>query len=164
MDSVTLCRVLPRDKVRSIRRECEGLIANPVATVQQLAHLLGRLSSSRSIQAVFPAPLYYRYLQQAKIQALRSGGHYESQVFLNQEAIEELQWRAEPYGLEWEGPCPPRPQNDNRERILWRHHNVFKTRIRLITWKRRERISFFYSLRWTLEETTQFSESELSAS
>ena len=88
MDSVTLCRVLPRDKVRSIRRECEGLIANPVATVRQLAHLLGRLSSS--IQAVFPAPLYYRYLQQAKIQVLRSGGHNESQVFLNQEAKEEL--------------------------------------------------------------------------
>ena len=38
---------------------------------RQLAHLLGRLSSS--IQAVFPAPLYYRYLQEAKIQAFRSG-------------------------------------------------------------------------------------------
>ena len=68
VDSVTLCLALPRDKVGSIRRECEGLIANPVATVRQLAHLLGWLSSS--IQAVLPAPLYYRYLQQAKIQAL----------------------------------------------------------------------------------------------
>lgn len=100
VDSVTLCLALPRDKVRSIRRECEGLIANPVATVRQLAHLLGRLSSS--IHAVFPAPLYYRYLQQAKIQALRSGGHYESQVFLNQEAIEELQWWAE-HLMAWNG-------------------------------------------------------------
>ena len=89
VNSVALCFALPRDKVRSIRRECEALITNPVTTVRQLAHLLGRLSSS--IQAVFPAPLYYRYLQQAKIQALRMGGHYKSQVFLNQEAIEELQ-------------------------------------------------------------------------
>ena len=47
------------------------------------------------IQAVFPAPPYYRYLQQAMIQALRWEGHYESQVFLNQEAIEELQWLAD---------------------------------------------------------------------
>lgn len=100
VDSVTLCLALPRDKVRSICRECEGLIANPVATVRQLAYLLGRLSSS--IQAVFPAPLYYRYLQQAKIQALHSGGHYEFQVFLNQEAIEELQWWAENL-MAWNG-------------------------------------------------------------
>jgi len=39
VDSVTLCLALPRDKVTSICRECEGLIANPVATVRQLAHL-----------------------------------------------------------------------------------------------------------------------------
>ena len=100
VDSVSLCLALPRDKVWSIRRECEGLIANPVTTVRQLAHLLGRLSSS--IQAVFPAPLYYHYLQQAKIQALQLGGHYESQVFLNQEAIEELQWWAENL-MAWNG-------------------------------------------------------------
>ena len=100
VDSLTLCLALPRDKVRGIRRECESLIANPTTTVRQLAHLLGRLSSS--IQTVFPAPLYYRYLQQAKIQALRSGGHYESQVVLNQEAIEELQWWAENL-MAWNG-------------------------------------------------------------
>jgi len=108
VDSLTLCLALPRDKVRSIRRECEGLIANPVATVRKLAHLLGRLSSS--IQAVFPAPRYYRHLQQAKIQALRSGGHYESQVFLNQEAIEELQWWAENL-MAWNGRALAQPDS-----------------------------------------------------
>ena len=65
---------LPRDKVRSIRRECETLIANPVISVRQISHIIGRLSSS--IQAVFPAPLHYRYLQFAKNEALRSGGNY----------------------------------------------------------------------------------------
>ena len=114
VDSLTLCLALPRDKVRRIHRECECLTANPTTTVRQLAHLLGRLSSS--IQAVFPALLYYRYLQQAKIQALRSGGHYESQVVLNQEAIEELD--REPNGLEWEGTSSTRPQHNNRERGL----------------------------------------------
>ena len=106
VDSVTLCLALPRDKVRSIRRECEGLIANPVTTVRQLAHLLGRLSSS--IQAVFPAPLYYHYPQQAKIQALRSGGHCESQFFLNQEAIKELQRWAENL-MAWNGRAIAQP-------------------------------------------------------
>ena len=106
VDSLTLCLALPRDKVRGIRRECESLIANPTTTVRQLAHLLGRLSSS--IQAVFPAPLYYRYLQQAKIQALRSGGHYESRVVLNQEAIEELQWWAENL-MAWNGRALAQP-------------------------------------------------------
>ena len=106
VDSLTLCLALPRDKVRGIRRKCESLIANPTTTVRQLAHLLGRLSSS--IQAVFPAPLYYRYLQQAKIQALRSGGHYESQVVLNQEAIEELQWWAENL-MAWNGRALAQP-------------------------------------------------------
>ena len=106
VDSLTLCLALPRDKIRGIRRECESLIANPMTTVRQLAHLIGRLSSS--IQAVFPAPLYYRYLQQTKIQALRSGGHYESQVVLNQEAIKELQWRAENL-MAWNGRALAQP-------------------------------------------------------
>ena len=124
VDSLTLCLALPRDKVRSIRRECESLIANPTTTVRQLAHLLGRLSSS--IQAVFPAPLYYRYLQQAKIQALRSGGHYESQVVLNQEAIEELQWWAENL-MAWNGRALAQPDpsiiiESNASREGWGAH------------------------------------------
>ena len=106
VDSLTLCLALPGDKVRSIRRERECLIANPTTTVRQLAHLLGGLSSS--IQAVFPAPLYYLYLQQAKIQALRSGGHYESQVVLNQEVIEELQWWEENQ-MAWNGRALAQP-------------------------------------------------------
>ena len=106
VDLLTICLALSRDKVRSIRRECECLRANPTTTVRQLAHLLGPLSSS--IQAVFPVPLYYRYLQQAKIQAIRLGGHYESQLVLNQEAIEELQWWAENL-KDWNGRALAQP-------------------------------------------------------
>lgn len=73
VDSLTLYFVLLQDKLRSILRECKCLIANPITIVQQLAYLPGRLSSS-----IF--------------KLFRSGGHYESQVFLIQEAIEELQW------------------------------------------------------------------------
>ena len=55
-----------------------------------------------------PAPLYYNYLQQAKIQALRSESHYESQVVLNQEAIKELQWWAENL-MAWNGRALAQP-------------------------------------------------------
>ena len=58
-------------------------MSNSVTIVQQLAYLPGRLSSS-----IF--------------RPFRSGGHYESQVFLIQEAIEELQWWEENL-VAWKG-------------------------------------------------------------
>ena len=71
VDAVTLCLALSLDKVMSIRRECRGLIIKPSYNSAAIStSLKGHFSSS--IQAVFPAPLYYRYLQQAKIQVLRS--------------------------------------------------------------------------------------------
>ena len=42
-------------KIRSIRRECKCLIANPIVTLRQLPQRLGHLSFS--IQLGFPAPL-----------------------------------------------------------------------------------------------------------
>ena len=101
VDSVTLCLALLRGKVRSIRKVCEGLIANPVATVRQLAHLLGRLSSF--IQAVFPVPIYYRYLQQAKIQALHSGGQLRVSGLSEARGNRGIAVAGRaPYRLEWE--------------------------------------------------------------
>lgn len=83
VDSLTLYLALPQDKLRSILRECKCLIANQVTIVQQLAYLPGRLSS----------PIFTLF---------RSGGRYESQVFLIQEAIEELQWWEENL-MAWKG-------------------------------------------------------------
>ena len=61
INSVTFQISLPKDKVKSIKRECSKVLANQSITVRELARLLGKLSAS--IQAVFPAPLHYRYLQ-----------------------------------------------------------------------------------------------------
>ena len=82
--------VLPREKVRKIRDECASLAAADVVSVRQLARLLGRLSAS--IQAVFPAPLHYRFLQRDKIAALERSQSYEAECRLSPEAKEELEW------------------------------------------------------------------------
>ena len=70
VDSVNLSLSLPRDKIRKIQSNCQLLLENPVTSVRELSKFLGLLSSS--IQAVFPAPLHYRYLQQAKNAVLKS--------------------------------------------------------------------------------------------
>ena len=65
VDSLILYLALPQDRLSSILRGCKCLTANPVTTVQQLAYLLGRLSSS-----IF-------------------------KLFRSEEAIEEIQWWVE---------------------------------------------------------------------
>lgn len=90
VDSVNLSLSLPRDKIRKIQSNCQLLLDNPVTSVRELSKFLGLLSSS--IQAVFPAPLHYRYLQQAKNAVLKTHKSYEAPVLLDSEALQEVQW------------------------------------------------------------------------
>ena len=90
VNSVRMSLYLPRDKVKSIKRECQSLLNNPSVSIRTLSRLLGKLSSS--IQAVFPAPLHYRFLLTAKTMALKKTQSYESTLLLNQAAQEELLW------------------------------------------------------------------------
>ena len=62
INSVTFQISLPKEKVKSIKRECSKVLENQSITVRELARLLGKLSPTN--QAVFPAPLHYQYLQQ----------------------------------------------------------------------------------------------------
>ena len=90
INSVTFQISLPKDKVKSIKRECSKVLANQSITVRELARLPGKLSAS--IQAVFPAPLHYRYLQAVKKQSLAKQGSYEAPVIWSPAALEELKW------------------------------------------------------------------------
>ena len=90
VDSVNLSLSLPRNKIRKIQSNCQLLLENPVTSVRELSKFLGLLSSS--IQAVFPAPLHYRYLQQAENAVLKSRKSYEAPVILDSEALQEVQW------------------------------------------------------------------------
>ena len=80
---------LPRDKIRKIQSKCQDLLNTPVTTVRELSKFLGLLSSS--IQPVFPAPLHYRYLQQAKDSVLRFCKSYKAAVHLDSECLQEVQ-------------------------------------------------------------------------
>ena len=59
-------------------------------TLRDLTKLLGKLTST--IQAILPAKLQIRFLQQIQTQALRKNMTYESVITLGQQAKEELSW------------------------------------------------------------------------
>ncbi|CAB3999869.1 Hypothetical predicted protein, partial [Paramuricea clavata] len=78
---------LPKDKINKVLQNCQQLLDNPVTPVWELSKFLGLLSSS--IQAVFPAPLHYRYLQQVKNFVLKRQESYKALVNLDSEALQE---------------------------------------------------------------------------
>ncbi len=60
INSQILTILLPRDKIRKIRKKCQDLLDNPNTSVRELSKFLGLLTSPT--QAIFPAPLHYRNL------------------------------------------------------------------------------------------------------
>ena len=82
--------LLPDCKVSSIKTLCSTLLSQRDVSVRELSQLIGKLTAS--IQAVFPAPLHYRHLQQLKHQALSRDRNFDSRILLSVEAIDELRW------------------------------------------------------------------------
>ena len=116
VNSLNLSLSLPTDKIKKVRQNCQRLLDNPVVTVWELAKFLGLLSAS--IQAVFPAPLNYRYLQHAKNSVLkknpkilRSPCHSRPKGPSGSALVE-----GQPSCLEWKGPSPStyRPYHQDR--------------------------------------------------
>lgn len=71
VDALTLCLALSLDKVMSIRRECRGLIIKPSYNSAAISTSLRSFELLHSSSFPCPTVLLYRYLRQAKIQALR---------------------------------------------------------------------------------------------
>ena len=90
VNSFDLSLSIPRDRIRKIQSKSQDLLNAPVTTGRELSKFLGLLSSS--IQAVFPAPLHYRYLQQAKNSVIRFRKSYEGVVHLDSECHQDVQW------------------------------------------------------------------------
>ena len=82
--------LLPDCKVSSIKTLCSTLLSQRDVSVRELSRLIGKLTAS--IQAVFPAPLHYRNLQQLKHQALSRDRSFDSRIPLSIEATDELRW------------------------------------------------------------------------
>ena len=78
------------EKLRKIRKRCKQLLEISDLSIQELSKFLGLLTSS--IQAIFPAPLHFRNLQQLKNQAMTTHQSYEAMISLDQVTREEVIW------------------------------------------------------------------------
>ena len=87
----TLLISLPSDKVKQIQSEANRISNMTTLSACLLSQFLGK--SNAATQAVPPAPLFYRYLQQDLQAALAWGNQdYETLLSLTQSAREELTW------------------------------------------------------------------------
>ncbi|KAI8488054.1 hypothetical protein Bbelb_341720 [Branchiostoma belcheri] len=91
----TICSVkmevlLPDQKVLKIVDRCQNLLSKGKASLQELASLVGLLSSTS--QAVPLAPLHYRYLQKDLRLGLKKSRHYSSVIRLSPMARQDLCW------------------------------------------------------------------------
>ena len=90
INSLDMTLNLPQQKVNSLIKQCQVVQENPRITVWRLSSLIGTLSSTA--QAVLPAQLQLRYLQQQLIESLRLNRTYQSYITLNQTSLQEIEW------------------------------------------------------------------------
>ena len=90
IDSLIMTLVLPQKKLTKVQKLCLEFLQKIQVLVLELTKLIGLLSST--IQAVLPAQINFRYLQQQQIQAIKTQRSYCKKVILNKSSKEELQW------------------------------------------------------------------------
>ena len=79
---------LPMEKVKSLTQKYRNLIENRKPMLWEITSLIGSLCSTA--QAVNPAFLQIRYLQQQQVEYTKKQFPYHSIVHLNQNSIQEL--------------------------------------------------------------------------
>ena len=77
-------------KSKKFRLKWQKLISNPRTTLWEVTSLLSSLCSTA--QAVLPAMLQIRFLQQQQVAAIKNNPSYQSAMYLNQNSIQERQW------------------------------------------------------------------------
>ena len=90
VDSIEMSLSLPKGKIMKIKQCCLDMLSDQSVTVRKLAQLIGKLTATN--QTILVAPLHYRNLQNLKTKGLHAGGHYDCQVFLDQDSISEIRW------------------------------------------------------------------------
>ena len=90
IDSVKMELALPSAKVQAIIAQCRELRAQKTVTIQALARIIGTLTST--VQAILPAPLYYRHMQLLRTKALARISSYATKIDLDQGSRTELTW------------------------------------------------------------------------
>ena len=91
LNSISMSVHLPPRKATYVRQACEDLLHQHNPTIREVAHVIGLIVSS--FPGVQYGELYYRYLEQDKIQALQDNrGDYDGPTSLSQEARCDLHW------------------------------------------------------------------------
>ena len=90
VNSQTMTLPLPAEKIGKIKDQCLRLYKASKLALLDLAKLIGTLSST--IQAVLPARLQFRFLQQQQIVSLKQSQSYLTLVKLTPMAKKELLW------------------------------------------------------------------------
>ena len=79
VDSLIMTLSLPEKKVSKVQKQCQELLQKAQVSILELTKLIGLLSST--IQAVLPAQINFRYLQQQQIQALKEYSDETLRIF-----------------------------------------------------------------------------------
>lgn len=90
VSSLDMSLCLPKNKINQIQNLCIQVKESNYVSVRKLSQVIGTMTAS--IQAVLPAPLHYRFLQIAKNQKLNQTHNYNATLYLNKNALEELDW------------------------------------------------------------------------
>ena len=109
VNTLDMTLLLPDCKVEAIKSHCSKILLHHEVSVRELSQLIGKLTAS--IQAIFPAPLHYRHLQNLKHKALARFGHFDATTALSTEAKDELQWWLGHLSA-WNGRALLRPSSD----------------------------------------------------
>ena len=109
VNTLDMTLLLPDCKVEAIKSHCSKLLLHHEVSVRELSQLIGKLTAS--IQAVFPAPLHYRHLQNLKHKALARFGHFDATIALSVEAKDKLRWWLAHLNA-WNGRALLRPSPD----------------------------------------------------
>ena len=109
VNTLDMTLLLPDCKVEAIKSHCSKMLLHHEVSVRELSQLIGKLTAS--IQAIFPAPLHYRHLQNLKHKALARFGHFDATTALSTEAKDELQWWLAHLNA-WNGRALLRPSPD----------------------------------------------------
>ena len=90
IDSIKMTLSLTPYKVQKVVKTCQNLLRSHSTTLLELTRVVGLLSST--IQAVEPAKIQLRFLQQQQIVCLRKKMNYQSVITLNTKSRTELTW------------------------------------------------------------------------
>ena len=90
IDSIKMTLSLTPEKVQKVVKTCQNLLRSHSTTLLELTRVVGLLSST--IQAVEPAKIQLRFLQQQQIVCLRKKMNYQSVITLNTKSRTEFTW------------------------------------------------------------------------